>query len=138
MQPPLCAALPLQQQTPGDRTGSPYSLPNVLQSFFQQSVTLTSLVCTISLFGVYALRLLFRMTSNLLHYFGLPQIGEIVNLWVSCQDKWMFLSKVFSGEPTFTSSFEHLLPKFKEVDKQYRVFIHTMVQDPKVLSVLSR
>nr|XP_018667303.2 dynein heavy chain domain-containing protein 1-like [Ciona intestinalis] len=68
----------------------------------------------------------------------LQQIGEIVQLWVSCQDKWMYLNKVFCGDHNLLSRLPQKAESFKSIDEQYREFIKAMVQDPKVLSVLSR
>ncbi|XP_076800448.1 dynein heavy chain domain-containing protein 1-like [Clavelina lepadiformis] len=68
----------------------------------------------------------------------LQQIVEIITLWVSCQGKWMYLNKVLRGEPNLVEKFQNEALRFEIVDKKYRVFIQTMLQDPKVLSVLSR
>nr|XP_039270899.1 dynein heavy chain domain-containing protein 1-like isoform X1 [Styela clava] len=68
----------------------------------------------------------------------LQQIGEIVNLWTSCQDKWMYLNRVFSSESHLSRRFPAQILLFENIDRKYRDYVRAMINDPKVLSVLSR
>ena len=59
-------------------------------------------------------------------------------MWVSCQEKWMYLNRIFNGDANMPGRFPQQFEQFRVVDEKYREFINSMLDDSKILSVLSR
>ncbi|KAJ1121057.1 hypothetical protein NDU88_009185 [Pleurodeles waltl] len=109
---------------------------------------------TFILIDIDKLRLLLEdslMTLQMLHYSpdaaGLRQevegwtstlqdIGLFLDLWVTFQQKWIFLNKVLHEmDVPFPRS--EMVPKFEKVDTSYRRLIQATSQDSFVLSILA-
>uniref|UniRef100_S4RIT8 Uncharacterized protein n=1 Tax=Petromyzon marinus TaxID=7757 RepID=S4RIT8_PETMA len=66
----------------------------------------------------------------------LHHLDDMLDLWVTLQAKWLFLSKVFN-EMGLQRDHPQLAQKFhSEVDKVYRDVVQAALDDPSVLSVL--
>ncbi|XP_066302844.1 dynein heavy chain domain-containing protein 1-like [Branchiostoma lanceolatum] len=67
----------------------------------------------------------------------LQQVDDIVHLWTECQTKWLFLSKSFA-DIDLVLQLPDEAAMFSEVDNKYKAFMQDVVEDPKMLSVLSK
>ncbi|XP_019630284.1 PREDICTED: dynein heavy chain domain-containing protein 1-like [Branchiostoma belcheri] len=67
----------------------------------------------------------------------LQQVDDIIHLWTECQTKWLFLSKSFA-DIDLVLQLPDEAAMFSEVDKKYKAFMQDVVEDPKMLSVLSK
>ncbi|XP_035689698.1 dynein heavy chain 7, axonemal-like [Branchiostoma floridae] len=67
----------------------------------------------------------------------LQQVDDIIHLWTECQTKWLFLSKSFA-DINLVLQLPDEAAMFSEVDKKYKSFMQDVVEDPKMLSVLSK
>ncbi|XP_075704364.1 dynein heavy chain domain-containing protein 1-like, partial [Rhinoderma darwinii] len=66
----------------------------------------------------------------------LQTLGQVLNLWVTFQGKWVFLSKVQS-EMDIPLPRTEMVTEFQSIDRSYRSFLEVTVQDPLVLSILN-
>eukprot|EP00794_Sanderia_malayensis_P003656 gene3656-4173_t len=67
----------------------------------------------------------------------LHQLKEILDLWINCQQKWLYLGKIFS-EDKMCKSFSEQQKEYEEVDLKYKEHMSAVLKDPKVLSVLEK
>ncbi|XP_070566099.1 dynein heavy chain domain-containing protein 1-like isoform X2 [Ptychodera flava] len=67
----------------------------------------------------------------------LQQIEDMIDLWVTCQSKWQYLSKVFS-DPEMVQEMAEQAIKFEDVDLKFQEVMKSVVGDPKVMSILSK
>ncbi|XP_078514868.1 dynein heavy chain domain-containing protein 1 isoform X2 [Lissotriton helveticus] len=66
----------------------------------------------------------------------LQDIELFLELWITFQQKWIFLNKVLHEmDVPFPRS--EMVPNFEMVDRSYRAFIQTTCQDSLVLSILA-
>ncbi|XP_069825385.1 dynein heavy chain domain-containing protein 1 isoform X2 [Dendropsophus ebraccatus] len=66
----------------------------------------------------------------------LKNLGQVVNLWVTFQGKWVFLTKV-QREMNVSLPEMDMVTEFQSIDLSYRSFLEVMVRDPLVLSILT-
>ncbi|XP_077979356.1 dynein heavy chain domain-containing protein 1-like [Glandiceps talaboti] len=67
----------------------------------------------------------------------LQQIEDMVDLWITCQSKWQYLSKVFS-DPEMCRQMPEQAIKFEDVDLKFQEVMKSVVGDPRVLSILNK
>ncbi|XP_013418883.1 dynein heavy chain domain-containing protein 1-like [Lingula anatina] len=68
---------------------------------------------------------------------SLQQAEEILDLWVTCQKKWLYLLKVFEDPDIYRKLGSQSL-KFESINAKYKEFIKSVVNDPKVTSIFSK
>eukprot|EP00795_Rhopilema_esculentum_P014239 gene14239-5264_t len=66
----------------------------------------------------------------------LHQLKEILDTWISCQQKWLYLKKIF--DKFSSSNLEELRVDFHDIDAKYKEHMSAVLKDPKVLSVLEK
>ncbi|XP_013367438.1 PREDICTED: dynein heavy chain domain-containing protein 1 isoform X4 [Chinchilla lanigera] len=89
-----------------------------------------------SLFKVLAIQKSGDLYKMALEWMTIMQsLGALLELWMSFQQKWIFLNKVlYEMKIQFPSA--ELYTRFKAVDDQYRVLMRISVADPLVLSLI--
>ncbi|XP_074658718.1 dynein heavy chain domain-containing protein 1-like, partial [Tubulanus polymorphus] len=67
---------------------------------------------------------------------SLKELEELINLWNTCQKKWLYLLKVFEVPEVYCSLGE-LSSKFEDVNKTFLDFMDSVVCDATILSLTS-
>ncbi|XP_066445025.1 dynein heavy chain domain-containing protein 1 isoform X2 [Eleutherodactylus coqui] len=66
----------------------------------------------------------------------LMSLGQVLNLWVTFQRRWVFLTKV-QYEMGISLPRLEMVSEFQSIDQSYRSFLEVTVHDPLVLSILN-
>jgi len=67
----------------------------------------------------------------------LHQLTDVLDLWTSCQEKWLYLKNFFSHASS-SHRVTQLFQEFNDIDLKYQEHMLAVQKDPMVLSVLER